>query len=165
VLKAAEPLGIRPYGLEALASLRIEKGHAAGLELDHRTTLDDLGLGKMASREKAFVGRELRLRPELQAPERWSLVGIECLEDGARLRGGAILFAAGEPVKGHGRGYITSVTWSIELGKYIALGLYDGGLRHEGEEIVCAFPLKGEQVRARIVSPIFIDAKGERLHV
>jgi sarcosine oxidase subunit alpha len=56
------------------------------------------------------------------------------------------------------------VTWSAELGKYIALGLYQGGLSHEGQEIVCAFPLKDEQVRARIVSPVFIDPAGKRLH-
>ena len=85
---------MRPYGLEALASLRIEKGHVAGLELDHRNTLDDLGLGRMASKDKAYVGRELRDRPALRAPERWSIVGIECLEPGKQLRGGAILFAA-----------------------------------------------------------------------
>ncbi|MES1152598.1 MAG: 2Fe-2S iron-sulfur cluster-binding protein, partial [Dongia sp.] len=43
-IETGKPLGVRPYGLEALASLRIEKGHVAGLELDHRNTLDDLGL-------------------------------------------------------------------------------------------------------------------------
>jgi sarcosine oxidase subunit alpha len=165
LLARAAPLGIRPYGLEALASLRIEKGHVAGLELDHRTTLDDLGLGRMAGKDKAFVGRELRLRPELQNPQRWSLVGIEGLEPDAKLRGGAILFAAGEPVAGHGRGYITSVTWSTVLGKTIALGLYQGGLAHLNEEILCAFPLKNETVRARIVSPVFIDTAGARMHV
>jgi sarcosine oxidase subunit alpha len=164
ILDAGAPLGIKPYGLEALASLRIEKGHVAGLELDHRTTLDDLGLGKMASQTKAFVGRALRQRPELQDPERWSLVGLECLEPAARLRGGSILFASGEPQAGHGRGYITSVTWSTELEKYIALGLYKGGLAHAGEEIVCAYPLLNETVRARIVSPHFVDPAGERLH-
>jgi glycine cleavage system aminomethyltransferase T len=163
-LASGAPLDIKPYGLEALASLRIEKGHVAGLELDHRTTLDDLGLGRMASKEKAYVGRELRMRPVLQSAERWSLVGIECLEPGQRLRGGAILFASGETIAGHGRGYISSVTWSPELGKYIALGLYKGGLRHEGAEITCAFPLKGEQVRARIVNPVFLDREGARLH-
>ncbi|MHB1059939.1 MAG: glycine cleavage T C-terminal barrel domain-containing protein [Rhodanobacter sp.] len=164
ILASAASLGIKPYGLEALASQRIEKGHVAGLELDHRTTLDDLGLGKMAGKEKAYVGRELRQRPLLQSPERWSLVGLQLLEPDKRLRGGAILFAATDEIKGHGRGYITSVTWSTELETFIALGLYRGGLAHEGEEIVCAYPLKGEQVRARIVSPMFIDAKGERLH-
>ena len=164
ILEAAAPLGIKPYGLEALASLRIEKGHVAGLELDHRNTLADLALSKMASPNKPYIGRELAKRPDLNAPERWSLVGIECLEDDKRLRGGAILFAAGEEIKGHGRGYITSVTWSTELDKFIALGLYQGGLKSEGQEIVCAFPLKDEQVRARIVLPHFIDRQGARLH-
>jgi len=164
ILKAAEPLGIKPYGLEALASLRIEKGHVAGLELDHRNTLDDLGLGKMAGKEKAYVGKELRFREKYQAPGRWSLVGIELMESGKKLRGGSILFSATDEIKGHGRGYITSVTWSTELNKFIALGLYQGGLKHEGEDIVCAFPLKNEQVRARIVSPHFIDRQGIRLN-
>ena len=94
ILKSAAPLGIRPYGLEALASLRIEKGHVAGLELDHRNTLDDLGLGKMAGKDKAYVGKALRFREKLQAPERWSLVGLELLEPDKKLRGGSILFAA-----------------------------------------------------------------------
>jgi heterotetrameric sarcosine oxidase alpha subunit len=165
LLASAAPLGIKPYGLEALASLRIEKGHVAGLELDHRNTLDDLGLGKMASKDKAFVGCELRLREQLQAPQRWSLVGIECLETHKRLRGGSLLFSAADQLEGHGRGYITSVTWSTELEKFIALGLYQGGLKHAGEEIVCAFPLKGERVRARIVAPVFIDPRGDRLRV
>jgi heterotetrameric sarcosine oxidase alpha subunit len=164
ILKAAAPLGIKPYGLEALASLRIEKGHVAGLELDHRNTLDDLGLGRMASKDKAYIGRELRFRENLQSPDRWSLVGLELLEPEKKLRGGSILFAANDEIKGHGRGYITSVTWSTELNKTIALGLYQGGLKHEGEEIICAFPLKNEKTRARIVSPHFIDREGARLH-
>ena len=164
ILKSANSLGIKPYGLEALASLRIEKGHVAGADLDHRNTLDDLGLGKMAGKEKDYIGKALRFREDCQAPERWSLVGIECMEDGKRLRGGAILFASTDEIRGHGRGYITSVTWSTELNKFIALALYNGGLKHEGEDIICAFPLKNENVKARIVSPHFIDKAGERLH-
>jgi glycine cleavage system aminomethyltransferase T len=164
IMRAAEPLGIKPYGLEALASLRIEKGHVAGLELDHRNTLDDLGLGKMAAKEKPYIGKELRFREAYQAPDRWSLVGLELLEPEKKLRGGSILFAASDEIKGHGRGYITSVTWSTELQKFIALGLYSGGLKHEGEEIIAAFPLKGEQARLKIVSPHFVDKEGARLH-
>ena len=164
ILKAAASTGIRPYGLEALASLRIEKGHVAGLELDHRNTLDDLGLGKMAGKEKDYVGRALRFREDAQSPDRWSLVGLELMEPDKKLRGGAILFAATDEIKGHGRGYITSVTWSTELNKFIALGLYKGGLKHEGEEIIAAFPLKNEQAKLKIVSPHFIDKEGARLH-
>lgn len=163
ILERAASLGIRPYGLEALASLRIEKGHVAGLELDHRNTLDDLGLGKLASRKKPFVGRELMSRAELTGADRWSLVGLECLDPQARLRGGAILFAKEDAIRGHGRGYITSVMFSTVLEKTIALALYQGGLQHQGEEIVCAYPLLNEQVHARIVSPVFIDPSGERL--
>jgi methylglutamate dehydrogenase subunit C len=164
ILRSAAPLGIKPYGLEALASLRIEKGHVAGLELDHRNTLDDLGLGKMAAEEKPYIGKELRFRDNLQAEERWSLVGLELMEPDTKLRGGAILFASTDEIKGHGRGYITSVTWSVELKKFIALGLYNGGLKHEGEEIIAAFPLKNERARLKIVSPHFIDKEGSRLH-
>ena len=165
ILERAAPLGIKPYGLEALASLRIEKGHVAGLELDHRNTLADLGLAKMASRKKAFVGRELKERAELTAPNRWSLVGLECLDESVRLRGGAILFAKDDAIAGHGRGYITSVTYSTVLKKTIALALYRGGLTHQGEEIICAYPLRNEEVRARIVPPMFVDPEGKRLHV
>lgn len=163
VLSRARSLDIRPYGLEALASLRIEKGYIAGLELDHRNTLDDLGLSRMAAANKDFVGKTLRQRPALQAADRWSLVGIESLEPGKTLRGGSILFAANDPVRGHGRGYITSATWSTELNRFIALGLFRGGLKHAGAEIVCAYPLKHEQVRARIVPPNFVDPEGQRL--
>ena len=53
---------------------------------------------------------------------------------------------------------------AVELGKTIALALYNGGLKHVGEEIVCAFPLKNELTRAKIVSPHFIDPEGKRLH-
>ena len=165
VLTCAASLDIRPYGLEALASLRIEKGYIAGLELDHRNTLDDLGLARMAGKHKSFVGCQLRQRPVLQSPERWSLVGIESLEPDKTLRGGSILFAASDSIRGHGRGYISSVTWSTQLEKYIGLGLYQGGRKHEGEEIVCAYPLKAERLRARIVAPVFIDPQGARLRV
>jgi methylglutamate dehydrogenase subunit C len=164
ILEASRPLGIMPYGLEALASLRIEKGHVAGADLDNRNTLYDLGLGKMAAANKDFVGKTLLNRPAHTAADRWSLIGLEVIDPEGRLRGGAILFAAGDKVEGHGRGYITAVTHSIELDKSIALALYQGGLKHEGEEIVCASPLHNEQVRARIVSPMFIDPRGERVN-
>jgi hypothetical protein len=95
-------LGLRAYGVDALGALRIEKGHVAGGEIDGTTTLDDLGLGRMASTRKAFVGDALRRRPALLDPDRQALVGLECLEPGKRLRSGAILFAAGDPIAGSG---------------------------------------------------------------
>jgi methylglutamate dehydrogenase subunit C len=118
----------------------------------------------MASTQKDYVGRALRQRECLQAPDRWSLVGLQLLEPDKTLRGGAILFAADDEIKGHGRGYITSVTWSTELNMFIALGLFSGGLKHEGQEAIAASPVRNEQVRVKIVSPHFIDKEGARLH-
>jgi sarcosine oxidase subunit alpha len=155
--------GLRPYGVEALGALRIEKGHAAGPEIDGRTTLRDLGLERLASRKKTHVGAVLAERPAFSEPQRRRLVGLECLDPGGRLRSGAVLFDRGDAIAGHGRGRITSTTWSPALGRSIGLGFWQGDRSEEGREIVAVHTLKNETVRARIVSPIFLDPAGERL--
>ncbi|RWN36497.1 sarcosine oxidase subunit alpha family protein [Mesorhizobium sp.] len=164
LLEAGRPFDLKPYGVEALGALRVEKGHVAGPEIDGRTTLDDLGLGRMAGKRTGFVGDVLRRRPAFQAPDRQRLVGLECIEEGKRLRGGAILFLPGEKPHGHGRGRVTSVTFSPERGRYVGLALLAGDVASEGSEIVAVYPMKTETVRARIVSPVFLDPQGERLH-
>src|SRR5210317_1995072 len=65
------------YGLEALGALRVEKGHVTAAELDGRVTIDDAGLGKMASPDKSFIGSAMRNRPELKRENRPQLVGIK----------------------------------------------------------------------------------------
>lgn len=164
LLEAGRLLELKPYGVEALGALRVEKGHVAGPEIDGRTTLDDLGLGRMAGKRSGFVGDVLRRRPALQAPNRQRLVGLECIEDGKRLRGGAILFLPDEKPHGHGRGRVTSVTFSPERGHYVGLALLAGDVAAEGSEVVAVYPMKAETVRARVVSLVFVDPQGERLH-
>src|SRR6202023_3564956 len=70
IMTAGEPFGIVPYGLEALGTMRIEKGHVAGNELNGTTTAADLGFGRMMSGQKDFIGRVLSQRPALIAPGR-----------------------------------------------------------------------------------------------
>ncbi|MEI9414217.1 sarcosine oxidase subunit alpha family protein [Mesorhizobium sp. Cs1321R2N1] len=163
LLEAGGPLELKPYGVEALGALRVEKGHVAGPEIDGRTTLDDLGLGRMVGKRSGFVGDVLRRRPALLAHDRQRLVGLECMEDGKRLRGGSVLFRPGEKATGHGWGRVTSVTFSPERDRYIGLALLAGDLATEGSEVVAVYPMKAETVRARVVSPIFLDPQGERL--
>lgn len=163
LLDKGKGFGLKPYGVEALGALRVEKGHIAGPEIDGRTTLDDLGLGRFTGKRKAYVGAALRERKAHSAPDRPRLVGLECLEPDKRLRGGAVLFSPGDPVSGHGRGRVTSVTYSPSLGKYVALGLFAADRAVEGAEVVAVYPVKSETVRARIVSPIFLDPEGVRL--
>ncbi len=162
LLQAGQPWQLRPYGLEALASLRIEKGHVVGSEMDGRTTLDDLGAGKMASKLKSFWGDALRRSEHLARPDRPTLVGLEPAEDGAVPSNGAILFFNDDKIAGHGRGHITSTTYSKSLGKAIGLGLLQGGTSRVGQEIVAASPVHGRQYRLRVVDPCFLDAEGVR---
>src|SRR5213078_60263 len=81
VIAAGEPLGLMPYGTEAMSTLRIEKGHVVvGSEADGRTTADDLGMGKLVNAGKWCVGKPLLLRPALVASDRWQLVGLTALD-------------------------------------------------------------------------------------
>lgn len=163
LMAAGEPLGLRSYGVEALGALRVEKGHVAGPEIDGRSTLADLGLERLASRKKTHIGAVLAERPAFRDPNRPRLVGLECLEAGKRLRSGAALFAPGDATAGHGRGRVTSVTWSPTLGRFVGLGFYEGGSGRAGEDVVAVYPIRNERVRARIVPPVFLDPAGERL--
>ncbi|WP_287318303.1 sarcosine oxidase subunit alpha family protein [Mesorhizobium sp.] len=164
LIEAGAPFGLKPYGVETLGALRVEKGHVAAPEIDGRTTLDDLGLSRMASKRSGYVGEVLGRREAFSDPARPRLVGLRCVEPGKQLRGDAILFKPGEPMRGHGLGRITSVTYSPTLDAWVALGLLARNAAEEGAEIVATCPIKGQTVRARIVSPIFLDPKGERLH-
>ena len=163
LLAAGEAHGLRPYGVEALGALRVEKRHAAGPEIDGRTTLRDLGLERLGSTKKPYVGAVLARRPAFLEAERPRLVGLECLDPSLRLRSGAVLFEPGDAMAGHGRGRVTSVTWSPSLGRYIALGFFEGGLSREGREVVAVHAVKRERAPARIVAPVFLDPGGERL--
>ena len=76
LLDAGAGLGIDIYGVEAMAALRIEKGHVAGAELSGQTTPADLGLGRLVSRKKSFVGSVLLHRPATADRARPALVGL-----------------------------------------------------------------------------------------
>ncbi len=165
LLTHGQPWNLRPYGLEALGSLRIEKGHVVGSEMDGRTTLDDMGMGKMASAVKPFWGGALRRSENLARDDRPTLVGLEAVDANQPPNNGAILFFSTDAIKGHGRGHVTSTTFSPTLGKAIALGLLQGGTHHVGQEVIAASPVHGRQYRLRVVDPCFLDQKGERYRV
>ena len=162
LMEAGKPQKLQSYGLEALGSLRIEKGHVVGSEMDGRTTLDDMGAGKMASQLKSFWGDALRHSDVLTRPDRPTLVGLEAVDASEPPNNGAILFFANDEIKGHGRGHITSTTYSKHVGKAIALGLLQGGKAHIGQTVVAASPVHGRQYRLKVVDPCFLDAEGAR---
>ena len=152
------------YGLEALGTMRIEKGHVTHAELDGRMTIDDAGLGKMASAKKAYIGKALKERPELTRADRPQLVGVFPKNRDQTFNAGAIICAADE-VSGHGEGWITAVTHSPELGHWIGIGFIKGG--HEAwqdKALVAADPVRKGNIDIEVVSPQMVDPAGERMH-
>jgi heterotetrameric sarcosine oxidase alpha subunit len=165
LLAAGREVGLSLYGTEAMAAMRIEKGHVAGAEINGQTTPADLGLARLVSAKKYFVGRRLLERPALADKTRPSLVGLEPVDGMTAIPAGAQLVAdtrAKPPVPM--LGHVTSATFSPTLDRPIALALLAGGIARKGETVTAAAPLDGMFVRARVVDPMFYDPAGERLH-
>ncbi|WP_137391769.1 sarcosine oxidase subunit alpha family protein [Rhodoligotrophos defluvii] len=165
ILAKGEKHGLVLYGSEALGTLRIEKGHVSAPELDGRTTLDDLGLGAMASKAKPYIGKLLARREAYLDPMRQRFVGLLPVDPAARIRPGSIIHVHNGDHSGFGLGRVTSTTYSPQLKRYIALGLVAGGRDDQAPErmVDACYPLKGDVVPARVVSPHFFDPEGERL--
>jgi methylglutamate dehydrogenase subunit C len=166
LLQVGEKFGILPYGTEALGCLRIEKGHPAGGELNGQTTARDLGMDRMMSKRKGFVGRVLAQRPALLAPDRPALVGLRPVDRTRRLRSGAHFIPRGMAATiDNDQGWMSSVAYSPTLGHWIGLGFLAGGMVRLDEVIRACDPLRGEEVDVTVVAPCQIDPEGARLRV
>ena len=155
--------GLCLYGTESLGALRIEKGHFAGNEIDGRTSVEDLGLGRMASSKKQFVGSVMRQREGIMDESRPRYVGLEPVNPKEKLRGGALIHEHGGNHYGHGLGHVSSTTYSPALGRFIGLGFVAGGLgSYEGQLVDACYPLKGWVVTCKVVSPHMYDPTGEK---
>lgn len=163
LLRAGEPYGIMPYGLEAMDYLRIEKGHLViGADIDGRVTPFDLGLGGMIRGDDDFIGRRSLQRPALTEKGRARLVGFISADSKTPIPAGAQLVAApwsGTPQTSLGR--ITSPGFSSVLDRPIALGLAD--VEPESGRYYAVSPITGEQAEVIVTQPMFHDPKGERL--
>ena len=158
--------GITAYGSEALSVMRIEKGHAAGAEINGMTTARDLGLGGMLAKKKDYVGRLMKERRALTDPDRPILVGFRPVDPGAKLRAGAHFLALGAaPSLAADEGYMTSVAHSPSLGHSIGIGLIRRGTERHGERVRAYDPVRGADIEVEICSPVFVDPKEEKLRV
>ena len=164
IISAGAEWGVVPYGTEALGVMRIEKGHVAGNELNGTTTAADLGLGRMLSNKKDYIGRVLGAREGLTDANRPTLVGVKPLDPKARLYAGAhLLSLSAKPSLTTDQGYLTSVAFSPALGTWIGLGLLTRGPQRHGERIRVYDALRRSDVEVEVVSPVFIDPDGIRL--
>ena len=166
IMAAGAEFGITPYGTEALGVMRIEKGHVAGNEINGQLTARDLGLGRMMSAKKDYIGRVMAQRPALagcRIARRWSVSGRSTAS--ARLRAGAHFIAVGAAATAENdEGYMTSVAFSPMLGHWIGLGVLARGPRRIGERVRAYDPVRNGDVEVEICNPVFFDPEGARLH-
>ena len=164
LMAAGEAFGITPYGTEAMGVLRIEKGHVAAMELDGRTTPDDLGLGQFVNTAKDCIGLRSLRRTALAAAGRKQLVGLIPLDGTTAIPRGAqlVVDAAAQlptPILGH----VTSNCHSPALGKPIALALLANGRALMGQSLHATSPLTGVTVPVTVTNNVFFDPEGARV--
>ena len=164
LMQAGADLGVTPYGTEALGVMRIEKGHAAGNELNGQTTARDLSLGGFVSKKKDSVGRILSERPALNTDDGYRLVGFQPVNRSDMLTAGAHFVDTGkDAIAANDLGYMTSVAFSPILGHSIGIGLLRRGDERKGERLRAVDLVRGKDVEVEVVSAHFVDPEGERL--
>jgi aminomethyltransferase len=145
VAAAGESSGMRPAGLGARDTLRLEAGMPLyGNELDRETNPFEAALGRVVKLEKGdFVGRAALEAVKEAGPAR-KLIGLEMV-DGAIPRTGYEVRAGGVPA-----GRVTSGTQSPTLGTRIAMARVAAGTAGIGnafEVVVRDRPYRAEQVK------------------
>ena len=87
------------------------------------------------------------------------------VDKSARLYAGAHLLSLGADASlANDQGYVTSVAYSPMLGTWIGLGLLARGAERTGERLRAHSPVRGGDAQVEVVSPVFFDPQGTRLH-
>ena len=146
--RAFADAGIRPCGLGARDTLRLEAGmNLYGSDMDESTTPLESGLGWTVAWEpedRRFTGRD-RLEAQRKEGVPRRLVGL-LLEDRGVLRSHQKVI-----VDGIGAGEVTSGTFSPTLGRSIGLARVPAGV---GDEVTV--DVRGRSLMARVVRPPFV---------
>lgn len=120
IFRVAEPAGLKPVGLAARDTLRLEMGYCLyGNDIDDTTSPLEAGLGWITKFTKDFTAREI-LEEQKASGIRSKLVGFEMIEKGIPRQGYVIKDFAGQVI-----GRVTSGTQSPSLRKAIGMGYVD----------------------------------------
>lgn len=131
IFEAGKPLDIKPIGLGARDTLRLEKGYCLyGNDIDDATSPLEAGLGWVTKFNKNFVNSEA-LKAQKEAGLQRKLVGFKMIDKGAIPRGHyEIVNAHGEKI-----GIVTSGTLSPSLNIGIGMGYVPSEFSQVGAEI------------------------------
>ncbi|MCD4696230.1 MAG: glycine cleavage system aminomethyltransferase GcvT [Bacteroidales bacterium] len=132
VFEAGEKFGIKPIGLGARDTLRLEMGFCLyGNDIDETTSPIEAGLGWITkfSEVNNFIDRDVFLKQKEEGVNR-RLRGFEIIEKGIPRQHYEICDEAGNKI-----GEVTSGTMGPAVGKGIGMGYIDKGFSKFGTEI------------------------------
>ncbi len=151
VLEAGAEYGIKPIGLAARDTLRLEMGYCLyGNDITDSTSPFEAGLGWITKFTKDFVNSEALEDEKRRTPER-KLVGFELDEKGIPRNGYDIVDGQGKKI-----GEVTSGTMSPSMGKGIGLGYVPTVFAEVGSKI--HIQIRKNRVPATVVKPPFYKA-------
>ena len=144
VFEAGATFGIKPIGLAARDTLRLEMGFCLyGNDIDDTTSPLEAGLGWITKFTKDFVNSE-NLKKQKEEGVSRKLVAFELLERGIPRHDYEIVDANGNVI-----GKVTSGTQSPSLNKAIGLGYVPTALATEGSEIYIR--IRNKDIKAQVV--------------
>ena len=148
VLKAGEQFGIKPIGLAARDTLRLEMGYCLyGNEINDTTSPIAAGLGWVTKFTKDFVNSE-NIKADKENGVATKLIGFELIDRGIPRHDYEIVDAAGNVI-----GHVTSGTQSPALNKGIGMGYVNKEFSKEGSEIFIR--IRKNDVKAQVVKTPF----------
>jgi sarcosine oxidase subunit alpha len=164
LMEAGQAENITPFGIEALTTMRLEKGFLhVGSDTDGTTLPQDIGFADIIARKPGdFVGRRSTTRPDGVRGDRRQFVGLEVADGGGPLPVGGHVLAADAGDATLSQGWVTSATHSPTLDRPLALGLFAGGRERIGQPVQVWD--MGRRRRAILADPRFFDPTGERMH-
>ncbi|MEZ0450966.1 glycine cleavage system aminomethyltransferase GcvT [Sphingobacterium thalpophilum] len=149
IFEAGKPYGIKPIGLGARDTLRLEMGFCLyGNDIDDNTSPLEAGLGWVTKFTKDFVNAAA-LKAEKEAGLKKKLVGFEMIDRGIPRHDYEIVDAEGNNI-----GRVTSGTQSPTLKKSIGLGYVDTAFAKDGTDIFIL--IRNQKVKAKVTKPPFV---------
>jgi len=144
VFEAGADFGIKPIGLAARDTLRLEMGYCLyGNDIDDGTSPIEAGLGWITKFTKEFTNSSNLLQQKEEGVER-RLRAFELEDRGIPRQGYDIVDEAGEKI-----GTVTSGTMSPSLKKGIGMGYVNTGHTKFGTQIF--IQIRNKAIRARVV--------------
>lgn len=144
IFEIGGPQGLKPIGLGARDTLRLEMGFCLyGNDIDDTTSPLEAGLGWITKFSKTFTNSEA-LVAQKQAGVQRKLVGFEMIDKGIPRHGYEIKDAAGNTI-----GVVTSGTQSPSLGKAIGMGYVQ--TLHAGIDNPVFIQVRDKQLQAKVV--------------